>query len=105
MISGIAINALVSTLIAAVVGATISSVQAHASKQTKIDKATQEAVKLMLMDKTIYLTHKAVKDGKITIKRRALILKMVDTAHDLGANGEMTECANEVKSLPTKQIS
>lgn len=105
MISGIAINALVSTLIAAVVGATISSVQAHASKQTKIDKATQEAVKLMLMDKTIYLTHKAVKDGEITIKQRALILKMVDTAHDLGANGEMTECANEVKSLPTKQIS
>lgn len=67
----------------------------------KYTRATQEAVKLMLMDKTKHLTHKAVKCGEITLAQRALILQMVDTAHELGANGEMTQCANEVNSLPT----
>lgn len=96
---------IVTSLITSIVGIIVShafSVLHHKTDTSALyNRATQEAVKLMLMDKTRYLTHKAVKEGGITLSQRALILQMVDTAHDLGANGEMTQCANEVKSLPT----
>lgn len=96
---------LIPSLISAVVGIVVSqvfSVLHHKHEgSTQYTRATQEAVKLMLMDKTKYLTHKAIQKGEISMSQKALILQMVDTAHALGANGEMTQCANEVNSLPT----
>lgn len=99
------IGVLIPSLISAVVGILVSQIFSSLCHKyegsAQYTRATQEAVKLMLMDKTKYLTHKAVKAGEITLAQRALILQMVDTAHALGANGEMTQCANEVNSLPT----
>lgn len=96
---------IITSFLSSVVGILVAQVFSYFSHKyegsAQYTRDTQEAVKLMLMDKTKYLTHKAVKKGKITLSQRALILQMVDTAHALGANGEMTQCANEVNSLPT----
>lgn len=93
--------AVVSSSIAVIVSFVFTHLVKKYDGTKKYERATQEAVKLMLMDKTKYLTHKAVKKGGITLSQRALILQMVDTAHSLGANGEMTQCANEIQQIPT----
>lgn len=98
----------VGALVGALVGAVIASVRSVGARA--IDKSEQErefadaereAIKLLLMDKTRFLTAAAVKEGHITIRQRTFIHQMVDTAHILGANGEMTACAQEVDKLPT----
>ena len=100
------ITMIVSSAISASVGAIVAGVLSHVKRLGKqavdTDKAMQTAMKLILMDKVEHLTMLALDEGEIAIKQRTLILEMVDTAHTLGANGQMTACANEVKALPTK---
>ena len=97
----ILLTAIISSVGSVLVNDAVAYLKSRNSEETLNTQATQQAVKLMLMDKTRYLTKEAVKKGGISIAQRALILQMVDTAHTLGANGEMTACANEVNSLPT----
>lgn len=100
------ITMIVSSAISASVGAFVASLLTRVKKVGKrvidTDKATTQAIKLLLMDKVEYLTNRAVCEGEITRKQRTFILEMVDTAHMLGANGQMTACAKDVEKLPTK---
>lgn len=64
---------------------------------------TTAALRLIIMDKVEYLTQCAVDAGCVTMKQRNFILSMVDVAHALGANGEMTACAEIVKEMPIKK--
>lgn len=97
----ILLTAIISSIGSVLVNDAVAYLKSRNNEETLNTQATQQAVKLMLMDKTRYLTKKAAQEGGISIAQRALILQMVDTAHALGANGEMTACANEVNSLPT----
>lgn len=97
----ILLTAIISSIGSVLVNDAVAYLKNRNSEESLSEQATRQAVKLMLMDKTRYLTKCAVRDKGITISQRALILQMVDTAHALGANGEMTACANEVNSLPT----
>ena len=98
--------AVVSALISAVIGAVVASiVAAMKSKGHEVNdraQAMQDGIKLLLMDKTRYLTQRAVDEGEITIQQKTFIHSMVDTAHALGANGEMTACADEIDKLDIK---
>lgn len=97
-----AITSLVSGLVGAVVATAIGWAKDKRRRESSSDKAMRDGMKLLLMDKVRFLTDAAIADGDITIQQRTFIKAMVDTAHDLGANGEMTACAEEVDKLPTR---
>ena len=94
-------NSLCSGLVGAVVAAIVTATRTAAHDNVQTAKAMQDGMKLLLCDKARYLTDCAIQDGEITVRQRAVICEMVDVAHALGANGEMTACANAVKALPT----
>ena len=102
LIATTAITACTSGIIGAIVAAIVSAVRTKGHEAMDNGKAMQDGMKLLLMDKTKYLTACAVQDGEIAIHQRSFIHQMVDTAHALGANGEMTACAQEVDKLPTR---
>lgn len=97
-----AVTSLVSGLVGAIVATLIGMAKDKRRSESASDQAMKDGMKLLLMDKVTYLTDAAIADGEITIKQRTFIKSMVDAAHALGANGEMTACADEVDKLPTK---
>lgn len=92
------VSAIVGALVATVVGAVKDKKRGH----NEMAEATQEGVKLLVMDKAKYLTHVAVNEGEITLEQRAFIKSLTAVAHKMGANGEMTACEDIVDNLPTK---
>lgn len=96
------VTAVVTSLVGALVGGGYARLKGMGEKSFQTNSAIKEAVRLILEDKVEHLTDKAVSDGSITTKQRALIVEMVDVAHDLGANGRMTACKNIVKDLPLR---
>lgn len=97
-----AITSLTSGIVGALVATWVSAIKDKKRGHDARDEAMYEGMKLIVMDKAKYLTQAAVDDGEITISQRSFIKSLVDVAHALGANGEMTACAEEVNKLPTK---
>lgn len=97
-----AVTALTSGVVGAIVATLVSMAKDKRRGINDGEKAMREGMKLLLMDKVKYLTQQAVNEGEITIEQRAFIVSMADAAHALGANGEMTACANIVAELQTK---
>lgn len=102
IIATTAITALTSGTVGAVVASAIAFMKDKKKGHDDKDLAIYDGMKLLVMDKAQFLTQAAVDAGEITIYQRAFIKSLVDVAHVLGANGEMTACAEAVDALPLK---
>lgn len=95
-------TAAISSTVSAIIATLVAILKTKGNQAMDNSKAMQDGMKLLLMDKTKFLTDCAVDEGSITIEQKALITSMVDTAHALGANGTMTACQKAIDALPLK---
>ena len=95
--------AIIAAISASVVAPFVTFIISKSKTMSERDQALHNGMCLLLQDKARFLTNQAIKDGEITLAQRTFIHAMVDAAHALGANGEMTQCAEAVDQLTLKE--
>lgn len=101
------ISAVSASIIAPVVNAIIGRVK-RKSEQEHVDMESlrnevsmlHTASCLMLVDKICYLSKCSIEEGSITARRKDFIHRMADTAHAMGANGEVSIWVQAIDELP-----